>query len=52
MLNAETNFGGNLLTHNVSDWLRDWSNNVFDHIPELAHNLDEATAATNFHCMV
>lgn len=38
--------------HNVSEWLRDWSNNVFDHIPELAHNLDEATAATNFHCMV
>lgn len=53
MLDAETYFGGNLITHNlISDWLRDLSNNVFDHIPEFAHNLDEATAATIFHCMV
>lgn len=53
MLDAETYFGGNLITHNlISDWLRDLSNNVFDHIPEFAHNFDEATAATIFHCMV
>lgn len=29
MLDAETYFGGNLITHNlISDWLRDLSNTV------------------------